>query len=134
MSIFIKDLYATIWKVEPIEGTRMADVQMSTSRKDKEGKYINSSWSFVKFVGQAYEKIDLLGRGTHIKINAANISKEPYEKDGEKQYPKYPRITVFNFELSDGKNNPNKNPDNESALPENEVPFDSNDTDDEMPF
>jgi hypothetical protein len=70
---------------------------MSTSRKDKKtNEYKNSNWSFVRFVGAAYEKSLKLERQDRIVVEGG-ISQEPYEVDGEKKYPKNPQIVVFNF-------------------------------------
>jgi hypothetical protein len=90
----------TVWEVE--DKGSLATGKVSSSRKDKrlpEGKqWINSSW-FVKFVGTAYSKIDELSKGTRIEILNGVIAQEPYEKDGEKLYPKSPQITVFDFSV-----------------------------------
>ena len=90
----------TVWEVE--DKGSLATGKASSSRKDKrlpEGKqWVNSSW-FVKFVGTAYGKIDELSKGTRIEIINGTISQEPYEKDGEKLYPKSPQITVFDFSV-----------------------------------
>ena len=42
MSIFFKDTYATLWDVKPAE--KYTDLNISTSEKDKDGNYVNSSW------------------------------------------------------------------------------------------
>ena len=41
MSIFFKDTYATLWDVKPAE--KYTDLNISTSEKDKDGNYVNSS-------------------------------------------------------------------------------------------
>ena len=99
--LYVKDQYATVWKIE--NKGNYSEVSLSTSRKDKAtGDYKNSNWSFVRFVGDAQAKIDLLSRQTRIVIKGMGISLEPYmNKDGEKAYPKNPQFVVFNFELQE---------------------------------
>ena len=88
----------TVWKIED-KGT-WAQVQFSSSRKDKKtNEYVNSGWSFARFVGESYKKINLLERNTRIVLKSAILAKEPYMQDGEKKYPQNPTITVFNFEV-----------------------------------
>ena len=86
-----------IWAIEKRD--RYALVRMGSSRKEKSsGDYKNSTWSFVRFVGIAFEKIDSLKERDTIVLKGAGISLEPYEKDGETRYPKNPQIVVFNWE------------------------------------
>lgn len=93
---------ATIWEVE--DKGNYALVKMSTSRKDKEsGDYINSNWSFVRFVGNAYEGITEVAPKTRIVIKQGAISLEPYMKDGEKAWPKNPQIVVFAWDYPEGR-------------------------------
>ena len=97
---FIKDNYATIWKMEDKGNYSLG--QVSTSRKEKTtGEYANSSWSFVRFVGKAHEKsaslIDKEGY-TRIKVILGGISREPYMEEGEKLWPKNPAIVIFDYE------------------------------------
>jgi hypothetical protein len=121
--IYFKDTYAKVWKIE--DKGNYAQVQFSTSRKDKKsGEYLNSSWSFVNFVGDAYKKIGELSEGDRILIKSGNISKESYmNTNNEKTWPKYPKLAVFDWE-------PVK-PREESNQPESSP--DENDNE-EMPF
>lgn len=96
----------TVWKIE--DKGSYALVDFSSSRKDKrlpeDKQWVNSSWGFTRFVGNAYSKIDELSRGTRIELHGAIVSREPYEKDGETLYPKTPQIVVFDFSvLSQGE-------------------------------
>jgi len=131
MSIPLKDFRASVWSLQD-KGT-YAQVNMSTSRKDKKTEeYANSSW-YANFVGEAYKNIDELSeRGTRILVKSGTLKKEPYmDKDGVRQYPKNPTMTVFAWE----KYVPDPNFDSPPRV-EEEVPpptqdeFDS----DELPF
>ena len=101
MSLNIADgQRVTVWKVE--DKGNYGLVQFSSSRKDKriedpKKQWVNSSWSFVRFVGKAYDKIGELDRNTRIELHGATLSKEPYLKDGETVYPTQPQFVVFDF-------------------------------------
>jgi len=88
----------TIWKIEMKNNHAL--VRMGSSRKDKaSGEYQNSTWSFVRFVGKAFEKIDQLKEKDRIVLKGSGISLEPYtDKEGVVKYPKSPQIVVFNWE------------------------------------
>jgi len=88
----------TIWNIEMKENHAL--VRMGSSRKEKSsGEYKNSTWSFVRFVGRAFEKIDQLKEKDRIVLKGAGISQEPYtDKEGNIKYPKNPQIVVFNWE------------------------------------
>lgn len=107
--IWINDRqFATIWEIE--DKTTYSLVKMSTSRKDKEsGEYKNSNWSYVRFVGEAHKKAHELNRKDRVVIKGGGISLEPYEKNGEKIYPKSPQIVVFNWDWPEEKVYPQNN-------------------------
>lgn len=97
---FIKDQYATIWKVE--NKGNYSECRISTSRKDQENKYHDSNWSFVRFVGKAHNSLikHEIKEMTRILIKSGSVTQEAYMKDGEKKYPKTPNIAVFEFEIA----------------------------------
>jgi hypothetical protein len=91
---------AMVWKVE--DKGKYASVRLGTSRKDKQtNKYIASTWSFVRFVGEAYKNILDVEEKTKIIILSGSISLEPYQKDGQTMYPQNPQITVFSWEYAE---------------------------------
>lgn len=91
---------AKVWSIED-KGT-FGSAKISSSRRDKrlpEGKqWVNTNW-FASFVGDAYGKIGELSKGASIEIISGTVSQEPYEKDGEKFYPKAPKVTIFDFSV-----------------------------------
>ena len=91
-----------VWEKE--DRDTYAIVKLGTSRKDKKsGEYANSNWSFVKFVGRAYEGImDVPDKG-RIVIKSGTISQEPYMKDNVKTWPKSPQIVVFAWEYPEDR-------------------------------
>lgn len=104
MSIWIQSSRATVWSV--VDKGKYSEVRMSTGRKipDTEPtEWANSNWSFVRFVGQAHDLVKDLGDKTRTRIvlESGTFTQEPYEKDGEKMYPKSPRIVIFKATLVD---------------------------------
>ena len=88
----------TFWKIFKDHDT-YAEVSVSTSRRDKEKVWHNSNWSFVRFVGNAYKGLSELEEKDRIVIKSGTIEREPWtDKDGNKQYPKSEKITVFAWE------------------------------------
>jgi hypothetical protein len=92
-----------VWKIENKENYSL--VQMSSSRYDKklpDGKQnVNSSWAFVRFIGNAHTKISEMKvpeKGPiQLVITASQLTNEPYLKEGVKTYPKMSQIAVFDF-------------------------------------
>lgn len=117
--LYFKDQYATVWKIDQKE--KYTEVTMSTSRKDKrDNSYVNSNWSFVRFLGKAHEKASELERQTRIVCNGS-VSIEPYMKDGEKAYPKSPQIVVFDFSYPEARESNMDTPPN--VEDDDEIPF-----------
>jgi hypothetical protein len=117
--------YAVIWEID--DRQTYAVVKMGTSRKDKKtDTYLNSNWSFVKFVGNAYKDIDQLKEKDRIVIKAGGISWEPYvDKEGKKAWAKNPALVVFAWEFpepSDGSPKRGANMDTPPVV-EDELPF-----------
>ena len=116
----------SVWKIEIKENHAL--VRMGSSRKEKSsGEYKNSTWSFVRFVGEAFKKIDQLKEKDRIVLKGAGISLEPYvDKNGETQYPKIPQIVVFNWKpfVPDGNSDSNNaTPIVVSSDDEEDLPF-----------
>ena len=116
----------TVWKIEMKENHAL--VRMGSSRKDKaSGEYKNSTWSFVRFVGKAFEKIDQLNEKDRIVLKGAGISLEPYvDKNGETKYPKTSQIVVFNWE--------HYNPEPTSSTNSDSAPVVASSDDEDLPF
>jgi hypothetical protein len=110
---------ATVWKVE--DKGKFAEVKFSTARKDKEsGEYKNSTWSYAHFVGEAYKKALNLKEKDRIELKGSGMNLEEYkDKEGNRCWPKNPRIVVFNFEMYTPKDVPQ---DDNSSPEDEEVP------------
>ena len=137
--------FFTVWEID--DDGKKATVRMTSSRKVRDDEkvlidhkiakngYVNTSWSFVNFVGKAYNQLKKYeiasgGKITNVKMQ---IKMEPYwDKDNECiAYPKNPKLTVFEFELPEakGKSNIDKAP-----VVEEEVEEPTTETEDEYPF
>jgi len=97
----------TFWKIVEDKDT-YATVSISTSRRDKDKVWHNSNWSFVRFVGNAYKGLSELEEKDKIVIKSGTIEREPYvDKNGDKQWPKSEKITVFAWEKYEPENREN---------------------------
>jgi len=111
--------FAVVWEKE--DKGKYAIVKLGTSHKDKNTKeYLNSNWSFVRFVGKAYDGIMDVPDKTRIVIKAGWITQEPYMKDNVKTWPKSPQIVVFAWDYPEDSG---QSKSDESSVPEEEFPF-----------
>lgn len=91
--------------------------------------YIDTNWSYVSFVGEAFKKVQTLQNGDRIACVRMNLNKEPYYGDTSraindaisllehnnviavgtiprrqpvfgKVYPNHPSMTIYDFELA----------------------------------
>ena len=90
--------FMKIWGVS--DKGNYSEVSISSSRKNRNtGNYeTDFSSKFVRFVGDAHKQRPM--EGQKIKITGCSVE-NVYMKDGEKQYLKNPRYTVFAYELMD---------------------------------
>lgn len=97
--------FLKIWEVEHSE--KYSTVKMGSSRKNKNtNEWINSNWSFIRFVGNAHEKSKYLKKGSKITNMRFSIDNEPYKnKNGEISYPTKPKIVVYDFEIVEEQQN-----------------------------
>ncbi len=91
-----KAVYSKVWSVE--DKGKYVKGQISTSRKDKDGNYLNSSW-FVRFVGGCADKARDIDRGTTILITAGSIETQKAE-DGKI----YTNVVIFGFDFPEDNN------------------------------
>lgn len=117
----------TIWQID--DDGKKAIVKMSSTRKVDEEKdktliehgiakngYVSTYWSFVQFVGKAYNKLkkDEVKEKTRITNLTIKLQQEPYWDFNNSQvgYLKNPKIVVFDFEYPEikGAHNIDKGP------------------------
>lgn len=135
MNGIMTDIF-TVWEID--DDGKKAIVRMTSGRKVKEDEktliehvakngYVNTSWSFVQFVGKAYNQLKKYEIKPGDKITKVNmqIKQEPYWAEGEAMvlYPRTPKFTVFDFELPEAKpiSNVDKGPVVETKRPEKTV-------------
>jgi hypothetical protein len=113
-----------IWKIE--DKGNYALVQASTGRKEKDkDTWVNSNWSFIRFVGKAHDKIETISPKDRITVLSGNFNNEPYVKDGETVYPQKPQMVIFDFEVAGQSSAPSgkRNFDEPPTIDENDIPF-----------
>ena len=78
-------IYGKVWKIMRTEQKYM-DVRMTTSSKDSDGKWVDSTW-FPRLMGHAFNSLkDTLKEGDRIVITKAIIENPSYEdKEGVKK-------------------------------------------------
>jgi len=91
--ILFNNVYATVWEVE--DKGNFVKGRISTSEKNKEGKYVNSYW-FATFVGKAKETALTLSTKDRIKIISGKISNTTTGEGKDKK--SYVNVTIFDFE------------------------------------
>jgi hypothetical protein len=135
MSVWIKPTFATVWEITQ-KTDRYAKVRLGTSRKDKDGNYINSNW-FASFVGNALQKIDDLDIGEKTRIVLLNgyVCVDSVQKDGE--WKNYTNMAVFDIDLAENFQVPGQRssiPQVQSRQPSSPSSSSSDDDTDEYPF
>ena len=66
--------YAKVWEVKPND--KYIDIRMTTSEKDKDGKYVNSTW-FARLIGHAFNTMkDKIKAGDRITITKSKMTNE----------------------------------------------------------
>jgi len=98
--------------------------KLSTSRRDQNDAYVNSSW-FVKFVGKSVTDAKNLEDRDRIKVTSGYVSNETYMPAGGDKPKSFASMTIFEFELythSDtSSNKPKPKPKKRSEPDEQEI-------------
>lgn len=77
-------IYAKVWKVTPSENGKYVDLQITTSEKDNDGNYVNSSW-FPRVIGKAVNTLKGLKREDRIIITKSKFTNERRDTDDGKK-------------------------------------------------
>ena len=95
-------IYGKVWKIMRSEQKYM-DIRMTTSSKDSDGKWVDSTW-FPRLMGHAFNSLKgELKEGDKIVITKAIIENPSYEaQDGTKKSSF--RFRILEAELSNGEN------------------------------
>ena len=100
--IFVKDkIYAKVWKVE--EHEKYIDLQITTSEKDADGNYVNSSW-FPRAIGHAFNTLKgNLKEGDRLIITKSKLSNERYTAQDGKLKSSF-RFVIFEADIEEQNN------------------------------
>ena len=88
--------YAKVWEVKRIE-EKYIDLRISTSKKDKDGKYEQDFGSFVRLVGKARTDGEYLNVGDSFKIVRCGVENR-YDKEKKQTYTNF---IVFELEIQE---------------------------------
>jgi len=102
--------YVKVWKKE--NKGKYTDVQISSSKKNKDGVYETDFSTIARFIGHAHNKIDQVNLKDSIKLLECGVSNK-YDKEKKITYTNY---VVFDFET-------NGDTTNISVEDENTMPF-----------
>ena len=120
---FREGAWATVWEVKRNPSGRSFNVNLSTSKKDRDTGEYETDWSgYAMFAGDAAKKAATLKRGDRIKLNGCEVTTK-YVKEQEKKYTNY---TVWDYEpseFSSGGSKKSKPVDDEDFISEDDVPF-----------
>ena len=96
-------IYGKVWKIMRTEQKYM-DVRMTTSAKDSDGKWIDSTW-FPRLMGHAFNSLKgTLKDGDKIVITKAIIENPPYDApDGTKKSSF--KFRILEASISNGEQN-----------------------------
>lgn len=68
-------IYAKVWKITPSDNGKYIDLQITTSEKDQDGNYINSSW-FPRCIGKSVNTLKELTAEDRIVITKSKFTNE----------------------------------------------------------
>lgn len=95
-------IYAKVWKVTPAENGKYVDLQITTSEKNAEGEYINSSW-FPRAIGKAVNTLKGLKREDRITITKSKFTNE--RRDTEEGKKSFFRFLILEAEIEGNNGN-----------------------------
>lgn len=97
--------YAKLWQIKEIK-EKYSEVRISTSRKNKEGKYEQDFGGFVRMVGQAHEQVNYLTEGDSFKIVRCGVS-NTYDREKKVTYNNF---VIFEIEADEKEAEEEENP------------------------
>jgi len=109
-----KGSFIKIWEIE--KKPTFTTLQFSTSKKNKDGEYVNSSWKGIAFK-ETHEKLKDVNKGDRIKITDFSIEKEKYN---DKIYEK---VTIWGVEVEQSEKPKTDLPQGFDIVEDDEIPF-----------
>lgn len=78
-------IYAKVWKATHAENKKYIDLQITTSEKNQDDEYVNSTW-FPRVIGKAVNALKDVKKEDRIIITKSKFSNERYEdNEGNKR-------------------------------------------------
>lgn len=78
-------IYAKVWKATLAENKKYIDLQITTSEKNQDDEYVNSTW-FPRVIGKAVNALKDVKKEDRIIITKSKFSNERYEdNEGNKR-------------------------------------------------
>jgi len=102
MIFFDTKTYAKVWKITKSDNGKYIDLQITTSEKDDDGNYINSSW-FPRCIGHSVNSLKNLKVGDRIIITKCKMTNVRKKLDDE-SYRAYFNLLIFEAEIEGAKN------------------------------
>ena len=121
--MFADNKYAKVWKIFPKDkdGQKFTDVQLSTSRKTKNG-YETDFADNARLIGDAHNKAAELEANDRIKILSCGVTNFYSKEKGKKYYT----FCIFDFEFDNKQKQAESQGDewiDTSKIPDDELPF-----------
>lgn len=96
-------VYAKVWNVTPSQNGKYIDLQITTSEKNEDGEYLNSSW-FPRCIGRAVNTLKNVKRGDKIIIKRLKFTNERVKQEDD-TYKSYFKFLVLDAEIDGNGNN-----------------------------
>lgn len=94
-------VFAHVWKTEPAENGKYIDLRITTSKRDEDGHYENSSW-FPRCIGTAVQSLKNVKCGDRIIIKKV-IIENPRIKQEDGTYKSYFRFLIIDAEIANSE-------------------------------
>ena len=101
-------VYAKVWKVTPAENGKYIDLQITTSEKNDDGEYINSSW-FPRCIGKAVNTLKNVQRNDRILIKKVKLTNERRKQDDD-SYKSFFKFLILDAEIVSDEDENNSTP------------------------
>lgn len=117
--VYFTNCYAKMWTLDL--SAKFPKARITTSEKDQQGEWINSTW-FPTFLGDAAGKVKKLEGTERIKILKGKLTATSKKMD-DGTFKNYTNMTIFDFELSTSQPSSSQEDDQEEESVEDELPF-----------
>lgn len=102
-------IYAKVWKIKYPDNGKYIDLNISTSEKDQDGEYKNSSW-FPRCIGKSVNTLKGLKEEDRILITKSKFTNERVQQE-DGTYKSYFRFLIIEAELeNEEENSPSPSP------------------------